>query len=232
MCGAILLITCAVGVDMQQDRSTGWRLGTNRVIQFRFQVIGVLMGAVLAVLLSKVFMQSYPVLRENLYANPALANKQWNSAMTFKFIGALESLTHPKPFVIKALLLGIAIGIGTEIARKILKSSAGYRRFSSGSKTGKTTDFVLDAVVLPSPYASSFGGFVELPTTVWFAIGGVISSVYDSLVELFGPLKGSSADNEAPADMGGMSLIGGGLIAGDSLAALAVGVTGLLTHVF
>ena len=30
MCAAILLISCTVGVDMQQDRSTGWRLGTNR----------------------------------------------------------------------------------------------------------------------------------------------------------------------------------------------------------
>ena len=34
---------------MQQDRSTGWRLGTNRIIQFRYQVIGIVMGAVLAV---------------------------------------------------------------------------------------------------------------------------------------------------------------------------------------
>jgi hypothetical protein len=40
MAGAILLITCNTAVDMQQDRSTGWRLGTNRVIQFRYQVAG------------------------------------------------------------------------------------------------------------------------------------------------------------------------------------------------
>src|SRR5262249_18340641 len=34
---AIVFIACSVGGDMQQDRSTGWRLGTNRVVQFRYQ---------------------------------------------------------------------------------------------------------------------------------------------------------------------------------------------------
>ena len=53
MCASILLIACSEGGDMQQDRSTGWRLGTNRVVQFRYQVIGIAMGAVLAVHLSK-----------------------------------------------------------------------------------------------------------------------------------------------------------------------------------
>ena len=41
--GSILLIGTVVGGDMQQDRSTGWRLGTNRIIQFRYQVIGIVM---------------------------------------------------------------------------------------------------------------------------------------------------------------------------------------------
>ena len=36
MCASILLIACSEGVDMQQDRSTGWRLGTNRINQFRY----------------------------------------------------------------------------------------------------------------------------------------------------------------------------------------------------
>ena len=38
MCASIMLIACSEGGDMQQDRSTGWRLGTNRVVQFRYQV--------------------------------------------------------------------------------------------------------------------------------------------------------------------------------------------------
>ena len=42
--GSIVFVVCSIGGDMQQDRSTGWRLGTNRTIQFRYQVIGVLVG--------------------------------------------------------------------------------------------------------------------------------------------------------------------------------------------
>ncbi len=37
MAGMILLISTSIACDMQQDRSTGWRLGTNRVHQFRFR---------------------------------------------------------------------------------------------------------------------------------------------------------------------------------------------------
>jgi hypothetical protein len=40
---------------------------------------------------------------------------------------------------------------------------------------------VVDAFVLPSPYAFSFGGFVNLGTSFWFAAGGVVSSLYNSL---------------------------------------------------
>ena len=49
LCASILLIATATGGDMQQDRSTGWRLGTNRTIQFRYQVVGIAMGAVMSV---------------------------------------------------------------------------------------------------------------------------------------------------------------------------------------
>ena len=48
---------------MQQDRSTGWRLGTDRVVQFRYQVPGIVVGAVLAVGFAELFMRAYPVLR-------------------------------------------------------------------------------------------------------------------------------------------------------------------------
>ena len=228
MCAAILLISCTVGVDMQQDRSTGWRLGTNRVIQFRYQVIGILMGAVLAVVLAKIFMNAYPVLRIDTFTNNKVEGaQQWQSAMTYKFVGALKGLTNPKPFILKALSIGIGIGIGTELLRKTLKNSPRYRRFAL-RPAGKTTDFMLDAFILPSPYASSFGGFVEMPTTLWFAAGGIISSLLDQ----FGKKKAAQpGEGEVPADMSTTSLVGGGLIAGDSLAALSVGIAGLLKTV-
>jgi hypothetical protein len=49
MAGSILLIATSTASDMQQDRSTGWRLGTNRAIQFRYQAAGILMGALMGV---------------------------------------------------------------------------------------------------------------------------------------------------------------------------------------
>jgi len=41
-----------------------------------------------------------------------------------------------------------------------------------------------------------------------------------------------AANRELPADMSTMSLVGGGLIAGDSLAALSLGLYGLLQTVW
>src|ERR1017187_2166607 len=62
MAATVLLVSTAEACDMQQDRSTGWRLGTNRTIQFRFQVAGIVMGAISAVAFAKLFMAAYPVL--------------------------------------------------------------------------------------------------------------------------------------------------------------------------
>ena len=93
-CAAIMAIATSEGGDMQQDRSTGWRLGTNRVVQFRYQVIGIAAGAVLAVVLAKLFMNAYPILTQDQFANPHLAGAQkWQSAFTFKMVGALRGIT-------------------------------------------------------------------------------------------------------------------------------------------
>jgi uncharacterized oligopeptide transporter (OPT) family protein len=226
MCSAILLISCSVGGDMQQDRSTGWRLGTNRVNQFRYQVIGIACGAVLTVVLAKVFMSAYPILQVDQFSNPNVEGaQQWQSAMTYKFVGAIKGITLEQPHVMKALWLGIGIGLAIEVTRKLIKRTAGYKAFVARSGTGKATDFAVDAVLLPSPYASSFGGFVELPTVLWWAGGGIFGSLFTSWTE---NRKSAHDANALPSDMSTMSLVGGGLIAGDSLAALSVGVYGLL----
>jgi uncharacterized oligopeptide transporter (OPT) family protein len=228
MCSAILLISCSVGGDMQQDRSTGWRLGTNRVVQFRYQVIGIGCGAILTVVLARVFMSAYPILQVDQFTNPHIEGaQQWQSAMTYKFVGAIKGITLEQSHVLKALWLGVGIGLAIEVVRKLLKRTAAYKAFVAGSAKGKATDFAVDAVLLPSPYASSFGGFVELPTVLWWAGGGVFGSLFTSWAA-----KRKAADaNALPSDMSTMSLVGGGLIAGDSLAALSVGVYGLLQTV-
>jgi hypothetical protein len=83
---------------------------------------------------------------------------------------------------------------------------------------------VLDALLLPSSYASSFGGFVNLHTSLWFGGSGVVSSVLNSLPKAK-PAPGAQA---LPEDMSSSSLFGGGLIAGDALTALGLGIVGLL----
>jgi len=229
MCASILLIACSVGGDMQQDRSTGWRLGTNRVIQFRYQMIGIVFGAVFAVVLAQVFLRAYPVLKLDQFGQEVAGAQQWQSAMTYKFVGALRGITASQPHVMTALWLGLAIGLATEIIRKAVKRSRRYQAFRDGSTAGKTGDFLFDAVLMPSPYASSFGGFVEIVTVLWWTAGGIGGSLFNTFSERRQPANDASA---LPADMSTMSLSGGGLIAGDSLAALSVGLYGLLATVF
>jgi uncharacterized oligopeptide transporter (OPT) family protein len=237
MAASILLVACSTGVDMQQDRSTGYRLGTNRVIQFRYQVLGIVVGAMLCVVLAKTFLRAYPVLTIDTYAHPEAKVDQWQSAMTFKFVGALRDLGHLPGYKVKALAIGLAIGFFTEVLRKVLRKNAKYMAYAHGTETEKptkagfTVGWIMDAIVLPSPYASSFGGFVEVMVTVWFAAGGVLSSLINSFSKQkpTADMTGKPEDDaQLPEDMSTTSLVGGGLIAGESIFALAVGVIGLL----
>jgi len=234
MASSILLIATAVGCDMQQDRSTGWRLGTNRTVQFRYQVIGIVMGAVLCVGLARVFMSAYPVLAINQLDNPEAQVGQWNSAMTYKFVGAIRDLGSLSAYKVKALLLGLGIGFTIEVLRKLVRRNEGYKRFVGGSRVGFAVGWTMDSVVLASPYASSFGGFVPLVTSLWFGAGGILSSAWNTLTKKAAPHAGGSpGEGEAlPEDMSTTSLVGGGLIAGESLYFLAVGLWGLLALMF
>jgi len=227
MAATVLLVSTAEACDMQQDRSTGWRLGTNRIIQFRFQVAGIVMGAIMAVVFAKLFMSAYPVLMLDQTTLPADQQPaRWTSAMTYKFVGALRGLTEDKPYQRTAIWVGVAIGFATELLRKIIKSRGAYQKFVKSGKVGFSTDFLLDAVALPSPYASSFGGFVNLLTSAWFAAGGMFASFVNSLP------RDRNKVPALPEDMSTTSLVGGGLIAGDALAALGLGIAGLLATLF
>ncbi len=227
LAASVVLVATGVACDMQQDRSTGWRLGTNRTLQFRYQVAGVLMGAILAVVFAKLFMSAYPVLNlDQTMLAEADQPKHWTAAMTYKLVGTLRSLTEDKPFQRTAIWIGVSIGFVIAGLRKLMKSSAAYRRFATGSRAGFATDFCLDAVLLSSPYAFAFGAFVPLATSAWFGLGGVLSSLFNTLKK--SPEDGSQAD-APPEDMSATSLWGGGLIAGDAIAALGLGILGLAT---
>src|SRR5260221_3999007 len=177
LAGSILLISTVVGGDMQQDRSTGWRLSTNRTIQFRYQVIGILMGGVFAVVITKLFLAAYPVLQVDTFLHPEMKTGNWQSAMTYKFAAVLRGLTSADTTTLKLMGLGIAIGLAVEVLREILKRSAAYQAWKLRSAGTRIADFILDAVIIPGPYASSFGGFVDCYTSLWFGLGGVFSSV-------------------------------------------------------
>ena len=230
MAASIVLVSCAVGGDMQQDRSTGWRLGTNRIIQFRFQVLGIFMGSVLSVVLAKLFMNAFPVLAVDTFTHPDTPGAdQWQSAMTYKFIGALKSITNPQPYIMKFMIAGVFAGTVIEIIRKVIFKSQFYQKIIKSYTSGKALDFLLDSIFISSPYAFSFGWFVDLSTSLWFAAGGVAASLYETLKEVKRNSANNLNNNELPADMNETSLIGGGLIGGDSLAALAIGVSGLIS---
>jgi len=232
LCCSVLAIATSEGGDMQQDRSTGWRLGTHRVVQFRYQVIGIAAGAVLAVALAKLFMAAYPILTQDQFAHPHLPGAQkWQSAFTFKMVGALRGITTAQPHVMRALALGLGSGLLIELARKVVKSRRRYRAFCTRSARGRASAFLLDAVLLPSPYAFAFGGFVEFITVLWWAAGGVSAWLFEAFEAKRRPQPDLPAPGGLPADMSTTSLVGGGLIAGDALAAVSIAVYGLLRAV-
>src|SRR5258705_646181 len=93
MAGAIVLIATSTASDMQQDRSTGWRLGTNRVIQFRYQAAGILMGAIMGVAFAKLFMAAYPVLlQDQTVMSAAEQPAHRSSALTVQIVRGLRGL--------------------------------------------------------------------------------------------------------------------------------------------
>jgi hypothetical protein len=224
--GTAMLIAISVGSDMQQDRSTGRRLGTSRTNQFRYQIAGVAVGAISAVAFAKLFMAAYPVLlQDQTVMSAAQQPAQWTSAMTYKFVGTLRSLTDVKPYQRTAILVGIALGFATELLRKLIAANRRYRDYLQAGKGARIVDFTVFALILPSPYASSFGGFVNLPTAAWFAGGSLLAESYEGFTKGRGQVRAQGL----PSDMSVTSLVGGGLIAGDAIAALGIGMYGLLS---
>ncbi|CAN7698097.1 oligopeptide transporter, OPT superfamily [compost metagenome] len=220
----VLLVATAEASDMQQDRSTGWRLGSDRMVQFGYQVAGIVVGALVAVAMARLFMHAYPVLALDQTSLPADQQPaRWTSAMTYKIVGVLHGLAQSRAGQHVAVATGLALGLATALLRKAILGRPAWQRFAQASRRGRVADFLLDAVILPSPYASSFGGFVNLAAAAWMAAGGVVASVAAAVARPARPAQG------LPQDMSTASLVGGGLIAGDALAALAIGVAGLLS---
>jgi uncharacterized oligopeptide transporter (OPT) family protein len=228
MAASVLLVSTIVGCDMQQDRSTGWRLGSKRAIQFRYQAVGIVMGAVLCVLLAEFFMRTNPVLRVDTFAHPEANVGIWQSAMTYKLVGAVRGIGHLASYQVKALAIGLVIGVVIALGRRALAASAGYQRFIKASAGGFAVGWIVDAVLLGSPYASSTGGFLNLEVALWFAAGSVASSLLAWSAAAARKRQAAERAEGLPSDMSTTSLVGGGLIAGESLYALGAGIASLI----
>jgi hypothetical protein len=196
-------------------------------MQFRYQAAGIFVGALLAVGFARLFMAAYPVLLLDQTAmSEGQQPAQWNAAMTFKFVGILKSLTDDKPYQRTAIWIGVGTGLLIELVRKLWFASERWQRYKE-TRAGGAVDFVLDSTVLSSPYALSFGSFVNLATSLWLGAGGVIASLVDARAARE-KKRGVPGDaGELPSDMTSTSLFGGGLIAGDALAALGLGLIAL-----
>jgi len=222
----VMLVATTVAADMQQDRSTGWRLGTNRVLQFRYQVSGIAIGAIAAIGFAQLFLTAYPVLKLDQTTMAAVDQpSQWTSAATYKIVGILRGLAEDGSKQRNAIWLGVTIGLVMQGLRRWGQSRAFYQDLKRKRGVGASVEWAIDTLFLPSPFAFFFGGFVNLAACTYFAAGGALASFLNWRGE-----RSTARDDAAmPMDMNTTSLIGGGLIAGESLAALALGISGLLS---
>ena len=144
--------------------------------------------------------------------------------MTYKFVGVLNTLSKDQSKTLGVMGLGVLVGIAIETLRKVIFKNPKYLAWKAKSGTNQAVDFTLDAIILASPYASSFGGFVEFESAFWWGIGGVVASVIASRRK---PVVAKDGE-DLPEDMSGTSLVGGGLLAGESLFALWLGLSGII----
>ena len=128
---------------MQQDRSTGWRLGTNRTVQFRYQVIGIAMGAVLAVALARLFMHAYPILtRGPVY--PQKSSRRETLAIGVHLQNGRRAARHRgiQTAHHAALRLGISIGLVMEMLRKLIKNNAAFQGIRRADRAPGVSSFL------------------------------------------------------------------------------------------
>ena len=81
---------------------------------------------------------------------------------------------------------------------------------------------MLDSAVLPSPYAPSFGGFVNLGDIALDRRRRRVGQRHRPRAARRKQGDAPGDAGELPSDMTSTSLFGGGLIAGDALAALGL----------
>ncbi len=215
--GFIVFVGVANGTDMQTDRATGAILGSDRNVQWWYNSVGILVGAPLAVFLAFTFVDHYP----ELMSMPG-KGAQWSSAMTVKMNGMLQSITTGyKSHQLLGLGIGFVLGIFLSLVRKRLRRvrvDGGKPCFHTNSKL----DFLLDTVVVPSPAAMAFGGFLPLTYVIWYTLGGAFSALHAWVH------AGEEGAAEEASGVDAPSLFGGGILVGGGLGSLSHIIRSLL----
>ena len=125
-------------------------------------------------------MAAYPVLLLDQTAmSEGQQPAQWNAAMTFKFVGILKSLDRRQAVPAHGDLDRRRAGLADRARPQARFASERWQSYKK-TRAGGAVDFVLDSTVLSSPYAMSFGGFVNLATSLWLGAGGVVASLIDA----------------------------------------------------
>ena len=226
MAGTVLLVSTSVACDMQQDRSTGARLGTNRVLQFRYQAAGILVGALLAVGFARLFMTAYPVLLLDQTAmSEGQQPAQWNAAMTFKFVGILKSLTDDKPYQRTAIWIGVGTGLLIELVRKLVFAQRPLAALQEDAQPAARSTSSSTRPCCRRRTRCRSAASSTWRRSLWLGAGGVVASLIDDAQDA--AQRQRARTRALPSDMTGTSLFGGGLIAGDALAALGLGLVAL-----
>ena len=231
--------------DMQQDRSTGWRLGSKRAIQFRYQAAGIAMGAVLCVVLAKLFMSAYPVLGIDTFAHPEAKVGIWQSAMTYKLVGAIRGIGHLAGYQVKAL------GDRPRHRHRGRRRAAPAGRVEglpAVHRVGRVRfcdrlDRRRDLAVEPLRVVDGrLPGSDGQPLVRGRQRGQLVARAQagrgrrehvgdgGARRQPRAPADAPTRTDELPADMSTTSLVGGGLIAGESLYALGAGIAALFAN--
>ena len=153
------------------------------------------MGAVMSVVLARLFMKAYPILSVEPVRAPRHwpAIEKWQSAMTFKFVGALDGLTHPES---QRHDRPRARHRPRDRDRGAAQGHQGQRRLqglggvAAGSATTPTSGST--ASCCRARTRRRFGGFVDFGTSAWFGGGSVVSSAAPDL-----------PSNDSPSGPGG-----------------------------
>ena len=119
--------------------------------------------------------------RVNSFDHPEAKVGQWQSAMTYKLVGAIRGLGHLPVHQLVALEVGFGAGPGrSRCCGSSCGPVPGTGPSSSGPAPVPPSAGWRTRCSCPSPYAYAFGTFVELPTALWWGSGGIVSSVWNT----------------------------------------------------